>query len=253
VERERANKAREAIQWAAMNRAAQNAATRLSAGQPETVQKEVRATTQKLGDSIAKEYGEIASALKEADRSLVAVRNQPPDLFAKVVKATSLDGLNTPEERALFRSVGELRRAAQKAQSGLAVTEAERKEFMDAFGQNWLQDPQVLLEAIEWMRRKTKDRLSTSFATYRAQGGVGDMAVRAYGEAGGVTPEADFLLPFTERQQKSATPKQSPASATAPSIGGMVKVRHKASGKTATVDRVKADEMLKRPDFEEVK
>jgi hypothetical protein len=81
----RKNKAAEAIRWAAMNRAAQNAATKLTTGQPETVQKEVRATTQKLGDSVAKEYGEISSALKEADRSLVAIKNQPPDVFAKVM------------------------------------------------------------------------------------------------------------------------------------------------------------------------
>jgi hypothetical protein len=249
----RKNKASEAIRWAAMNRAAQNAATKLTTGQPEAVQKEVRATTQKLGDAIAKEYGEISSALKEADRSLVAIKNQPPDVFAKVMQATNLDGLNTPEERALFRSVGELRRAAQKAQSGLAVTENERAEFLQLFGANWLQSPTSLLEALEWMRRKTKDKLDQSFATYRAQGSVGNTAVQAYREAGGVTPDAEFLLPFTGRQAKTAAPKAGASNAPAPAAGGMVKVRHKASGKTATVDRAKADEMLKRPDFEEVK
>jgi hypothetical protein len=250
----RKNKAAEAIRWAAMSRAAQNAATKLTTGQPEAVQKEVRATTQRLGDAISKEYGEIASALKEADRSLIAVRGQPPDVFAKVVQATGVDGLNTEAERALFRSVGELRRAAQKAQSGLAVTEAERKEFLTLFGANWLQDPRALLEAIEWMRRKTKDKLDTAFATYRAQGDVGNTAVQAYGSvSGSVTPESEFLLPFNERKAKAAAAKAGPAGAPPSTTGGMVKVRHKASGKTATVDRVKADEMLKRPDFEEVK
>lgn len=248
----RKNKAAEAIRWAAMNRAAQNAATKLTTGQPETVQKEVRATTQKLGDSVAKEYGEISSALKEADRSLVAIKNQPPDVFAKVMQATNLDGLNTPEERALFRSVGELRRAAQKAQSGLAVTENERAEFLQLFGANWLQSPTSLIEAIEWMRRKTKDKLDQSFATYRAQGSVGNTAVQAYREAGGVTPDAQFLLPFNERQPKTAT-APAPAPSAAVQSGGMVKVRHAATGKTATVDRAKADEMLKRTGFEEVK
>jgi hypothetical protein len=248
----RKNKEGEAIRWAAMNRAAQNAATKLTAGQPETVQKEVRATTQKLGDSVAKEYGEISSALKEADRSLVAIKNQPPDVFAKVMQATNLDSLNTPEERALFRSVGELRRAAQKAQSGLAVTENERAEFLQLFGANWLQSPTSLIEAIEWMRRKTKDKLDQSFATYRAQGSVGNTAVQAYREAGGVTPDAQFLLPFNERQPKTAT-APAPAPSAAVQSGGMVKVRHAATGKTATVDRAKADEMLKRPGFEEVK
>jgi hypothetical protein len=210
----RKNKADEVIRWAALNRAAQNAATKLTTGQPENVQKEVRATTQKLGDSVAKAYGEISSALKEADRALVAIKNQPPDVFAKVMQATNLDGLNTLEERALFRSVGELRRAAQKAQSGLAVTESERAEFLQLFGANWLQSPSSLIEAIEWMRRKTKDKLDQSFATYRAQGSVGNTAVQAYREAGGVTPDAQFLLPFNERQPKSAGPKASPAGGT---------------------------------------
>jgi len=210
------NLRRDAREWARIRAGSSKAATRLSAGQPETVQKEVRATTQKLGDAVSKEYGEIASALKEADRSLIAVRGQPPDVFAKVVQATGVDGLNTEAERALFRSVGELRRAAQKAQSGLAVTEKERTEFLQLFGANWLQSPTSLLEAIEWMRRKTKDKLDQSFATYRAQGDVGNTAIRAYGEAGGVTPESDFLLPFNERKAKAAAPKPGPAGGTTP-------------------------------------
>jgi hypothetical protein len=251
----RKNKAAEAIRWAAMNRAAQNAATKLTAGQPETVQKEVRATTQKLGDSVAKEYGEISSALKEADRSLVAIKNQPPDVFAKVMQATNLDGLNTPEERALFRSVGELRRAAQKAQSGLAVTENERAEFLQLFGANWLQSPSSLIEAIEWMRRKTKDKLDQSFATYRAQGSVGNTAVQAYREAGGVTPDAQFLLPFNERQPKTAAaPKTNPAGAPAPvAEGATLQIRRKTDGKTKTVPVADKAKWLANPDFEEVK
>jgi hypothetical protein len=215
------NLRRDAREWARMRAAADAAASKASAGQPEVVQKEVRATTQKLGDSVAKEYGEISSALKEADRSLEAIKNQPPDVFAKVMQATNLDGLNTAEERALFRSVGELRRAAQKAQSGLAVTENERAEFLQLFGANWLQSPSSLIEAIEWMRRKTKDKLDQSFATYRAQGSVGNTAVQAYREAGGVTPDAQFLLPFNERQPKTAA---APAPAPAAQVGGMTRM-----------------------------
>jgi hypothetical protein len=167
------------------------------------------------------------------------------------MQATNLDGLNTPEERALFRSVGELRRAAQKAQSGLAVTENERAEFLQLFGANWLQSPSSLLEAIEWMRRKTKDKLDQSFATYRAQGSVGNTAVQAYREAGGVTPDAEFLLPFTERQSKTAAPKAGAAGAPAP-VGATVQIRRKADGKTKTVPAADKAKWLANPDFEEV-
>jgi hypothetical protein len=249
------NLRRDAREWARIRAAAGAAASRASAGQPENVQKEVRATTQKLGDSVAKEYGEISSALKEADRSLVAIKNQPPDVFAKVMQATNLDSLNTPEERALFRSVGELRRAAQKAQSGLAVTENERAEFLQLFGANWLQSPSSLIEAIEWMRRKTKDKLDQSFATYRAQGSVGNTAVQAYREAGGVTPDAQFLLPFNERQPKTAAaPKTNPAGAPAPvAEGATLQIRRKTDGKTKTVPAADKARWLANPDFEEVK
>jgi hypothetical protein len=246
----RRNKASEAIRWAALNRASAQAASKLTEGKPDAFRKEVNDKTQVLGTSIAKEYGEIASALEEADRAIIGVRGVAPDMFAKVAQATKMDSLNTPEERALFRSIGELRRAAQKAQSGLAVTEAERQEFLQTFGQNWMQDPTTLLEAIEWMRRKTRDKLDKSLATYRAQGDVGNTALRAYEQANGITPNAEYLKPFSERAPKTAA---APAPAPAAQVSGKVKVRHKASGKTATVDRAKADEMLKRPDFEEVK
>ena len=248
AERELEGRRRDAREWARIRVGSRQAASKLTEGKPDAFRKEVNDKTQVLGTSIAKEYGEIASALQEADRAIIGVRGVSPDMFAKVAQATKMDSLNTPEERALFRSIGELRRAAQKAQSGLAVTEAERQEFLQTFGQNWMQDPTTLLEAIEWMRRKTQDKLNTSFATYRAQGEVGNTAVQAYEQAGGVTPNAEYLKPFSARTPKTAT-----APAPAAQVGGMVKVRHKASGKTATVDRAKADEMLKRPDFEEVK
>lgn len=250
AERELEGRRRDAREWARIRAGSRQAAAKLTEGKPEAFRKEVNEKTQALGTSVSKEYGEIGAALQEADRALLGVKGVSPDLFAKVAQATRLDTLNTPEERALFRSIGELRRAAQKAQSGLAVTEPERQEFLQTFGQNWTQSPSTLLEAIEWMRRKTRDKLKTSFATYRAQGDVGNTAIQAYEQAGGVTPNAEYLKPFSER-----APRTAGAAAPAPTtqVGGMVKVRHKATGKTATVDRAKADEMLKRPDFEEVK
>ena len=232
------NLRRDAREWARIRAAADAAANKASAGKSESVQKEVRTTTQKLGDTVAKEYGEISSALKEADRSLQAVKDQPPALFAKVMQATNLDSLNTPEERALFRSVGELRRAAQKAQSGLAVTENERAEFLQLFGQNWLQDPASLLEAIEWMRRKTRDKLNTSFATYRAQGDVGNTAVRAYGEAGGVTPDSEFLLPFNERKAKTTALSATPAPAAAGNVERVIMLNPQGERRAVRADQV---------------
>lgn len=245
------NLRRDAREWARIRAGSKQAAGKLTSDKPDAFRKEVDAKVQTLGTAVSKEYGEIASALKEADRSLIAVRGVSPDLFAKVVQATSLDGLNTPQERALFRSIGELRRAAQKAQSGLAVTEPERQEFLTAFGQNWMQNPTTLLEAIEWMRRKTRDKLDISLATYRGQGDAGNTAIQAYEQGGGITPNAEYLKPFSERTPKAAA--KGAKAAPAAQAGGMVKVRHAATGKTATVDRAKADEMLKRPDFEEVK
>jgi len=251
----RRNKAGEAIRWAALNRASAQAASKLTEGKPDVFRKEVNDKTQVLGTSIAKEYGEITSALEEADRALVAARGVPPDTFARVVQATKVDSLNTPEERALFRSVGELRRAAQKAQSGLAVTEAERQEFLLAFGQDWLQNPSTLLEAIEWMRRKTRDKLDKSLATYRAQGDVGNTALRAYEQANGITPNAEYLKPFSERAPKTATaPVPAPAAqgGGAPAAG-TVTIKRNSDGKTKTVPAADKAKWLANPDFEEVK
>lgn len=256
AERELEGRRRDAREWARIRAGSRQAATRLTEGKPDPFRKEVDAKVQTLGTAVSKEYGEIASALKEADRSLIAVRGVSPDLFAKVAQATSLDGLNTPQERALFRSIGELRRAAQKAQSGLAVTEPERQEFLTAFGQNWMQNPSTLLEAIEWMRRKTRDKLDILLATYRGQGDVGNTAIQAYEQGGGITPNAEYLKPFSERTPKTASTGAKAASAAqsggAPAAG-TVTIKRKSDGKTKTVPAADKAKWLANPDFEEVK
>jgi hypothetical protein len=144
----------------------------------------------------------------------------------------------------------------RKSLFGASLTGNEKASFDAIVSSGFLMPPDVLAANINRLREGAAKFAQNHFTVaQQLHPEVTGRVLRAstlFGPAvreGGIYSDV-WTLPAGASPVSGAGPA---APAPAAQVGGMVRVRHKASGKTATVDRAKADEMLKRPDFEEVK
>jgi hypothetical protein len=144
----------------------------------------------------------------------------------------------------------------RKSLFGASLTGNEKASFDAIVSSGFLMPPEVLAANINRLREGAAKFAQNHFTVAQElHPEVTGRVLRAstlFGPAvreGGIYSDV-WTLPAGASPVSGAGPA---APAPAAQVGGMVRVRHKASGKTATVDRAKADEMLKRPDFEEVK
>jgi hypothetical protein len=261
VERERSNKANEDIRrQALLLKKASDTKTaseiRAAGSDPKAAEK---AITRAMETAEKKDLG-IASNIRDF-QGLEAVapgftKGIVPSWLGQgsIAAAIEVPGLN--KQATQLASALELFTAGiRHSLFGASLTGNEKASFDAIVSSGVLMPPEVLAANINRLREGAAKFAQNHFTVAQElHPEVTGRVLRAsplFGPAtreGGVYSDV-WLLSAGASPVSGAGPA---APAPAAQVGGMVKVRHKASGKTATVDRAKADEMLKRPDFEEV-